>query len=172
ARARAAAEASMAGGPVAPEPIVARAPRPLSAPPPREAAPPGCAGGAPPTATGTARSGPPARPRGRPGPSRAPAPCPSSLSLPAGRVRVPRTLRAPSSSRPARGVQADLAKELRFAICSQRQGAREASMGRAGSPAAGESFAACLGAVLRRLRSLRHLSQDELGRLAGYDGSY
>jgi transcriptional regulator with XRE-family HTH domain len=45
-------------------------------------------------------------------------------------------------------------------------------MGRARSPAAGESFAACLGAVLRRLRSLRHLSQDELGRLAGYDGSY
>jgi tetratricopeptide (TPR) repeat protein len=45
-------------------------------------------------------------------------------------------------------------------------------MGRARSPAAGESFAACLGAVLRRLRSLRHISQDELGRLAGYDGSY
>jgi transcriptional regulator with XRE-family HTH domain len=45
-------------------------------------------------------------------------------------------------------------------------------MGRARSPAAGESFAACLGAVLRRLRWLRHLSQDELGRLAGYDGSY
>jgi hypothetical protein len=45
-------------------------------------------------------------------------------------------------------------------------------MSRARSPAAGESFAACLGAVLRRLRSLRHLSQDELGRLAGYDGSY
>jgi tetratricopeptide (TPR) repeat protein len=45
-------------------------------------------------------------------------------------------------------------------------------MGRARSPAAGESLAACLGAVLRRLRSLRHLSQDELGRLAGYDGSY
>jgi len=45
-------------------------------------------------------------------------------------------------------------------------------MGRARSLAAGESFAACLGAVLRRLRSLRHLSQDELGRLAGYDGSY
>jgi tetratricopeptide (TPR) repeat protein len=45
-------------------------------------------------------------------------------------------------------------------------------MGRARPPAAGESFAACLGVVLRRLRSLRHLSQDELGRLAGYDGSY
>jgi transcriptional regulator with XRE-family HTH domain len=45
-------------------------------------------------------------------------------------------------------------------------------MGRARPLAAGESFAACLGAVLRRLRSLRHLSQDELGRLAGYDGSY
>jgi tetratricopeptide (TPR) repeat protein len=45
-------------------------------------------------------------------------------------------------------------------------------MGRARSPAAGESLAACLGAVLRRLRWLRHLSQDELGRLAGYDGSY
>jgi len=45
-------------------------------------------------------------------------------------------------------------------------------MGRARSLAPGESFAACLGAVLRRLRSLRHLSQDELGRLAGYDGSY
>ena len=36
----------------------------------------------------------------------------------------------------------------------------------------GESLAACLGAVLRRLRALRRLSQDELGRLAGYDGSY
>ena len=45
-------------------------------------------------------------------------------------------------------------------------------MGRARSLTAGESFAACLGVVLRRLRSLRHLSQDELGRLAGYDGSY
>jgi transcriptional regulator with XRE-family HTH domain len=45
-------------------------------------------------------------------------------------------------------------------------------MGRARPLAAGESFAACLGAVLRRLRSLRHLSQDELGGLAGYDGSY
>jgi tetratricopeptide (TPR) repeat protein len=45
-------------------------------------------------------------------------------------------------------------------------------MGRARSPAAGESLAACLGAVLRRLRLLRHLSQDELGRQAGYDGSY
>ena len=45
-------------------------------------------------------------------------------------------------------------------------------MGRARPLPAGESFAACLGAVLRRLRSLRHLSQDELGRLAGYDGSY
>jgi transcriptional regulator with XRE-family HTH domain len=45
-------------------------------------------------------------------------------------------------------------------------------MGRARSLAAGESFAACLGAALRRLRALRHLSQDELGRLAGYDGSY
>jgi hypothetical protein len=44
-------------------------------------------------------------------------------------------------------------------------------MGRARSLAAGESLAACLGAVLRRLRSQRHLSQDELGRLAGYDGS-
>jgi transcriptional regulator with XRE-family HTH domain len=44
-------------------------------------------------------------------------------------------------------------------------------MGRTRSPAA-ESLAACLGAVLRRLRLLRHLSQDELGRLAGYDGSY
>jgi transcriptional regulator with XRE-family HTH domain len=51
-------------------------------------------------------------------------------------------------------------------------GAKEAPMGRALPLAAGESFAACLGAVLRRLRSLRHLSQDELGRLAGYDGSY
>jgi transcriptional regulator with XRE-family HTH domain len=45
-------------------------------------------------------------------------------------------------------------------------------MGRTRPLAAGESFAACLGAALRRLRSLRHLSQDELGRLAGYDGSY
>jgi transcriptional regulator with XRE-family HTH domain len=46
------------------------------------------------------------------------------------------------------------------------------SMGRARPLATGESLAACLGAVLRRLRELRHLSQDELGRLAGYDGSY
>jgi transcriptional regulator with XRE-family HTH domain len=45
-------------------------------------------------------------------------------------------------------------------------------MCRARPLAAGESFAACLGAVLRRLRSLRHFSQDELGGLAGYDGSY
>jgi transcriptional regulator with XRE-family HTH domain len=45
-------------------------------------------------------------------------------------------------------------------------------MGRARPLAAGESLAACLGAVLRRLRELRRLSQDELGRLAGYDGSY
>jgi transcriptional regulator with XRE-family HTH domain len=34
------------------------------------------------------------------------------------------------------------------------------------------SFAACLGAVLRRLRLLRGLTQAGLGRLAGYDGSY
>jgi transcriptional regulator with XRE-family HTH domain len=65
-----------------------------------------------------------------------------------------------------------MAKDLRFAIYSSWPVAEEASMGRARPPAAGESFAACLGAVLRRLRSQRHLSQDELGRLAGYDGSY
>jgi Helix-turn-helix domain len=34
------------------------------------------------------------------------------------------------------------------------------------------SFAACLGALLRRLRTLQDLSQAALGRLAGYDGSY
>jgi transcriptional regulator with XRE-family HTH domain len=34
------------------------------------------------------------------------------------------------------------------------------------------SFAACLGAVLRRLRLLGGLTQAGLGRLAGYDGSY
>ena len=32
--------------------------------------------------------------------------------------------------------------------------------------------AACLGAVLRRLRTLHGLTQAELGRLAGYGGSY
>ena len=36
----------------------------------------------------------------------------------------------------------------------------------------GASAAACLGALLRRLRTLRGLSQAALGRLAGYDGSY
>ena len=36
----------------------------------------------------------------------------------------------------------------------------------------GGSFAACLGAVLRRLRTLRGLTQAGLGRLASYDGSY
>jgi hypothetical protein len=36
----------------------------------------------------------------------------------------------------------------------------------------GASAAACLGALLRRLRTLRGLSQAGLGRLAGYDGSY
>jgi transcriptional regulator with XRE-family HTH domain len=41
---------------------------------------------------------------------------------------------------------------------------------RALDPAA--SFAACLGAVLRRLRARRGLTQAALGRLAGYDGSY
>jgi Helix-turn-helix domain len=45
-------------------------------------------------------------------------------------------------------------------------------MGRARPLPAGGSLAACLGAILRRLRELRRLSQDELGRLAGYDGSY
>jgi hypothetical protein len=34
------------------------------------------------------------------------------------------------------------------------------------------SFAACLGALLRRLRTLQDLTQSGLGRLAGYDGSY
>jgi hypothetical protein len=34
------------------------------------------------------------------------------------------------------------------------------------------SLAACLGALLRRLRTLQGLSQSGLGRLAGYDGSY
>jgi Helix-turn-helix domain len=34
------------------------------------------------------------------------------------------------------------------------------------------SPAACLGAVLRRLRTLQGLTQAGLGRLAGYDGSY
>jgi transcriptional regulator with XRE-family HTH domain len=65
-----------------------------------------------------------------------------------------------------------MAKDLRFAMYSSWPVAEEASMGRARPLAAGESLAACLGAVLRRLRSQRHLSQDELGRLAGYDGSY
>ena len=32
--------------------------------------------------------------------------------------------------------------------------------------------AACLGAVLRRLRTLQGLTQADLGRLAGYGGSY
>jgi hypothetical protein len=36
----------------------------------------------------------------------------------------------------------------------------------------GASAAACLGALLRRLRTLQGLSQAALGRLAGYDGSY
>jgi len=36
----------------------------------------------------------------------------------------------------------------------------------------GASAAACLGALLRRLRTLRGLSQAALGRHAGYDGSY
>ena len=36
----------------------------------------------------------------------------------------------------------------------------------------GASAAACLGALLRRLRTLQGLSQAGLGRLAGYDGSY
>jgi tetratricopeptide (TPR) repeat protein len=36
----------------------------------------------------------------------------------------------------------------------------------------GGSFAACLGAVLRRLRTLRGLTQAGLGRLVSYDGSY
>jgi tetratricopeptide (TPR) repeat protein len=34
------------------------------------------------------------------------------------------------------------------------------------------SFAACLGALLRRLRTLRGLTQAGLGGLAGFDGSY
>jgi transcriptional regulator with XRE-family HTH domain len=34
------------------------------------------------------------------------------------------------------------------------------------------SSAVCLGAVLRRLRTLQGLTQAELGRLVGYDGSY
>jgi tetratricopeptide (TPR) repeat protein len=41
---------------------------------------------------------------------------------------------------------------------------------RALDPAA--SSAACLGALLRRLRTLQGLSQAGLGRLTGYDGSY
>jgi hypothetical protein len=36
----------------------------------------------------------------------------------------------------------------------------------------GASSAACLGALLRRLRTLQGLSQVGLGRLTGYDGSY
>ena len=43
-------------------------------------------------------------------------------------------------------------------------------MARALDPEA--SFAVCLGAVLRRLRARRGLTQGGLGRLAGYDGSY
>jgi len=43
-------------------------------------------------------------------------------------------------------------------------------MARALGPEA--SFAVCLGAVLRRLRARRGLTQGGLGRLAGYDGSY
>jgi hypothetical protein len=33
------------------------------------------------------------------------------------------------------------------------------------------SFTACLGVLLRRLRTLSGLTQAGLGRLAGYDGS-
>jgi Helix-turn-helix domain len=36
----------------------------------------------------------------------------------------------------------------------------------------GASAAACLGALIRRLRTLQGLSQAGLGRLTGYDGSY
>jgi tetratricopeptide (TPR) repeat protein len=48
----------------------------------------------------------------------------------------------------------------------------EVAMGQARALDPGASFAACLGAVLRRLRALRGLTQAGLGRLAGYDGSY
>ena len=34
------------------------------------------------------------------------------------------------------------------------------------------SLTACLGALLRRLRTAHGLTQSDLGRLAGYDGSY
>src|SRR4030095_8157057 len=34
------------------------------------------------------------------------------------------------------------------------------------------SFSACLGTLLRRLRALQGLTQTELGRRTGYDGSY
>jgi len=45
-------------------------------------------------------------------------------------------------------------------------------MATAGTPDPATSFAACLGVLLRRLRTLSGLTQAGLGRLAGYDGSY
>jgi len=60
----------------------------------------------------------------------------------------------------------------RFAYAKNSHGERRAAVAQPTTPDPGASFGACLGAVLRRLRSLHDLTQAGLGRLAGYDGSY
>jgi tetratricopeptide (TPR) repeat protein len=60
----------------------------------------------------------------------------------------------------------------RFAFAKHSHAGRETAMTQARPLDPAGSFAACLGAVLRRLRLGRGLSQAALGRLAGYDGSY
>jgi tetratricopeptide (TPR) repeat protein len=55
---------------------------------------------------------------------------------------------------------------------SHHSHAKEAPVPQARTLDPAASLSACLGALLRRLRAARGLTQAELGRLAGYDGSY
>src|SRR4029450_6802056 len=93
---------------------------------------------------------------------------------PPGRVRALRTfVREPDAAR--RGCPEVRMRRLlvRTAFaCVRMPEQRRPPMPRARTLDPGASFAACLGALLRHLRTLQGLPQAGLGAAAGFDGSY
>src|SRR4029453_3478715 len=107
-------------------------------------------------------------------PPRTPAPSSAPLSRPPGRGRALRTfVREPDAAR--RGCPEVRMRRLlvRTAFaCVRMREQRRPPMPRARTLDPGTSFAACLGALLRHLRTLQGLTQAGLGAAAGFDGSY
>src|SRR4029453_8799258 len=107
-------------------------------------------------------------------PPRTPAPSSAPLSRPPGRGRALRTfVREPDAAR--RGCPEVRMRRLlvRTAFaCVRMREQRRPPMPRARTLDPGTSFAACLGALLRHLRTLQGLTQAGLGAAAGVGGCH